>query len=84
MLLHSFGQKVQTFYKNGSIPASFSVLFSSFQHVTIKIKIDESVDGVLGIRARYGRMEGTDESTELHRHPIKLSSIFCSSKYILL
>ena len=55
------------FYTNGPIPASFS-LFSSFPHYTIQY-IDESVDSVLGIRTRGGRMEGADESTELWRHP---------------
>ena len=29
--------------------------------------IDKSVDGMLGIRTRASRMEGTDESTELPR-----------------
>ena len=32
-------------------------------------KIDKSVDGMLGIRTRGGGMEGTDEPTELWRHP---------------
>ena len=31
--------------------------------------IDKSIDGVLGSRTQVGRMEGTDESTELWRHP---------------
>ena len=31
--------------------------------------IDKSVDGVLDSRTRDGRMEGTDESTKLWRHP---------------
>ena len=47
----------------------FFYLFSSFKHITIKIKIDKSVDGVLGIWTQGGRMEGADESTELRRHP---------------
>ena len=29
----------------------------------------KGVDGVLGIRTLGGRMKGTDESTELWRHP---------------
>ena len=29
----------------------------------------KSIDGVLGIRTRGSRMEDTDESTELRRHP---------------
>ena len=45
--------------------------FLSFQHVTITIYIDKSVDVVLGIRTQGGRMEGKDESTELRRHPSK-------------
>ena len=45
--------------------ASFC-LFSSFPHDTIGIQIDKSIDGVLGTRTWGGRIEGTDESTELH------------------
>ena len=30
-----------------------------------------SIDGVLGIRTQGGRIEGTDDSTELRRHPKK-------------
>ena len=37
-------------------------LFSSFPHDTIQIQI---VDGVLRTQTWGGRMEGTDESTEL-------------------
>ena len=55
------------FFKNGPISASFC-LFSSFPHYTI-LQIDESVDGVLGTRIWGGRMEGTDESTELCWQP---------------
>ena len=33
-------------------------------------KLDVQRDGVLGTRTRGGRMEGTDESTELWRHPM--------------
>ena len=35
-------------------------------NLTITVK---SIDGVLGIQTWGGRMEGTDESTELWRHP---------------
>ena len=48
-------------------PILFFCLFSSFQHVTIQIRIDKSVDGVLGIRTRGGRMEDADKSTELRQ-----------------
>ena len=50
--------------KNGPIPASFFVYFRSFL-VTISIKIEKSIDGVLGIRTRCCRMVGADETTEL-------------------
>ena len=49
------------FLKNWPNPASFSVYFRLFN----MIQIDKSIDGVLGIRTRGGRMEGVDESTEL-------------------
>ena len=48
-------------------------LCSSFQHVSIQIKIDKSVNGVLGIRNRGDRMEGVDGSTELRRHPLTVN-----------
>ena len=48
-------------------------LFSSFQNVSIQIKIDKSVNGVLGIRNRGDRMEGVDGSTELRRHPLTVN-----------
>ena len=38
------------------------LFISSVQHVT-------SVDGVLGILTRGGRMEGTDKPTEPRQHP---------------
>ena len=58
------------FKKNGPIPGLFFCLFLSFQHVTaeIQIQMDKSIGCVLGIRTRGGRMEDTDESTELRRH----------------
>ena len=31
--------------------------------------MDKSLDGVLGIQTRGSRMEGTNESSELQRHP---------------
>ena len=34
-----------------------------------KFKLKKSIDGVLGIRTRGGRMEGANECTELWRHP---------------
>ena len=51
---------------------SFSCLFSSFPNDTIQIRIEKSLDGVLGTRTRGGMMEGADESTELLRHPIAI------------
>ena len=56
------------FLKNGPIPAS-RCLFSSFPNDSIQISIDKSEDVVLGTQTRCGRMEGSDESTELWRHP---------------
>ena len=44
-------------------------LFSSFPNENIQIEIDKSVDGVLGTQTRGGRIECTDESTELWRNP---------------
>ena len=37
---------------------------------------------MLGIRTRDGRMEGTDESTELKRHPEALLAHFCRKEEI--
>ena len=48
--------------------ASFC-LFSSSPHATIIIKFNTIIDGVLGARTQGGRMEGSDEYTELWRHP---------------
>ena len=45
------------------------LLIFVFNMLQFKIQIDKSVDGVLGIRTRSGRMEGEDESTELQRYP---------------
>ena len=58
------------FFLNGPILASFSVYFRLFNTLQFKFfKLKKSVDGVLGIRTRGGRMEGANESTELRRHP---------------
>ena len=35
------------------------------------MKIDKSLDGVLGTQTRGDRMEGSDASTDLWRHPVK-------------
>ena len=35
----------------------------------LQFKLKKSVDGVLGIRTRGGKMEGANESTELEWHP---------------
>ena len=46
------------------------VYFCPFHNGKTDLTInDKSVVGVLGTRTRSGRMEGTDESTELRRHP---------------
>ena len=42
--------------------------FSNDKYSTNTIN-EKSIDGVLGIRTRGGRMVGADESTELWRHP---------------
>ena len=52
-------------FKNGPITASFS----AFQHVTIQIKNDKSVDFALGIQIRGSGIEGADKSTELWWQP---------------
>ena len=61
-----------SFFKNGPIPASFSVYFRLYNMLQFKFKfkLKKSVDGVLGIQTRGGRMEGANESTELWRHPL--------------
>ena len=58
------------FFKNGPNPASFCLFsfFSNDKYSTNTIN-EKSIDGVLGIRIRGGRMVGADESTELWRHP---------------
>ena len=63
-----------SFLKNGPTQASFLFIFILFSHhmdkystnLTIKIK---SIDGLLESQTWGGRMEGTDKSTELWRHP---------------
>ena len=58
----------------------FLLIFLSFQHYIIQL-IDESIDGVLGFQTRGGRMEGTDESTDLWWLPSqKYASIFFRPK----
>ena len=53
-----------------------AVYFRSF-HVTNIAQIkDNSLNGVLGTRTQGDRMVGTDESTELWRHTLKLELIF--------
>ena len=54
------------FYKWAN-PGLF-VYFRSFL-VTISIKIEKSIDGVLGIRTRGHSMVGANETTELWRPP---------------
>ena len=44
------------------------VYFCSFL-ITISIQIEKSIDGVLGIQTRGGRIVGTDETMELWRPP---------------
>ena len=54
------------FFKMGqSRPFLFIFVFSTWHSSNINGK---SIDGVLGTRTQGGRMEGTDESTELWRH----------------
>ena len=65
------------FFKNGQIPASFS-LFSSIITISI-ILIEKRIDGVLGIRTSGCRMAGTDDTKELWR-PRKLL-IVCANFY---
>ena len=55
-----------SFLKYGPIPAFFC-LFSFFSYSNNQI--DNSVDGVLGIRTRGRGMVGEDETTELWRPP---------------
>ena len=61
------GNNEKVLFKKWANPGLFFCLFSSNQHVTIQI--DKSIDGVLGIWTRSGRMEGADESTELQWYP---------------
>ena len=35
--------------------------------------MDKSIDGVLGTRTRVGKMDGTDESTELWHLPLEIT-----------
>ena len=42
---------------------------------------DKSVDGVLGTQTGGGRMVGTDESTELWRHPQSLKDLLLGKIY---
>ena len=45
----------------------FIFVFSTL-HKCRNVKIDESVDGVLGTQTQDGRLDSADESTELWRH----------------
>ena len=59
------GNKLPLFsFFNGPIPA-FSFVFSTCHSLILNFLIDNSIDGVLGIRTRGGRIEGADKSTEL-------------------
>ena len=57
------------FLKNGQNPCLFS--FFSHDQYSTNTTNEKSVDGVLRTRTRGVRMVGTDESTELWRHPRK-------------
>ena len=46
--------------------------------------IDKSIDGVLGTGTRGGRMVGSDESTELWRHPNPVQFFNLSYRKVLL
>ena len=74
-------QIYQFFFKKWANPG---LLFLSFQHVTIQILIAKSIDGVLGIQTQSGRMEGTDESTELRRHPTNIPILGRSCRHCFL
>ena len=47
----------------------YRIISTSFQQFTIEIKIDKSIDGVLGIQTQGCRIEGADESTQLRQYP---------------
>ena len=46
----------------------FIFVFSTYYNFKSFFHFYKSVDSVLGIRTRGGKMEGTDESIELERH----------------
>ena len=61
---------------NGPNPASFYVYLRLFNTSNlIQIKIDKSIDGVLGNWTRGGRTEDADESTELLWHPYDVTQL---------
>ena len=57
------------FKKNMGQSRPLFVYFRPF-HITNQSQIEKSIDGLLGIRTRGRRMEGTDKTTELWRPPI--------------
>ena len=62
------------FFKKWAKLDFFLFIFVLFSHRLDKYSInltinDKSIDGMLGSQTRGGRMEGTDKSIELWRHP---------------
>ena len=74
--LGPFCPETQKYVFTWANPGLFLCFFSSFQHLTIQIQIDKSVDGVLGIQTRGSRTEGPDESTKLRWQPL-FSMLMC-------
>ena len=80
------------FLKKWAILGLFFVYFHSFSHRMDKYSTnltinDKSVDGMLGSQTRGGRMEGTDESTELwlnlkYFNDVDYSSFNLSKKFV--
>ena len=66
-----------SFLKNGPNP-----LFSFYSHDKYRTNTinEKNIDGVLGTQTLGGGMVGTDESTELWRHPWKLIFTVASSR----
>ena len=56
------------FFFKWANPGLFFVYVRTFL-LTIKMQIEKSIDGVLGIRTWGCRMVGADETTELWRPP---------------
>ena len=57
----------------------FIFVFSTCHNLNSNL-IHKSIDGVLGVQTRGGRMEGIDESTELWRHPRGIMFLVCERR----